>query len=201
MPGEIGAGPGTYTAVGHPVGMAQRMEAAADPGGVMCTASTARLHSSVLGPTEWVTVKGAGEPVPARRLERVESDRTVMGRDEGPLMGRDADLGELLDAFNGGQICVVSVVGEPGLGKSRLIRELAAGATTTGAEIVIARCESHTAIEVTRHGCKALGHTAFRRLAPHPRQRGGRAPARAAQGWPALIPEQSRREIRRHRLR
>ena len=84
--------------------MAQRMEAAADPGGVMCTASTARLHSSVLGPTEWVTVKGAGEPVPARRLERVESDRTVMGRDEGPLMGRDADLGELLDAFNGGQM-------------------------------------------------------------------------------------------------
>jgi adenylate cyclase len=145
--GEVGVGPGSYTAVGHPVGMAQRMEAAAEPGGVMCTASTARLveHSAVLGPTEWVTVKGAGEPVPARRLERVESDRTVLGRDEGPLMGRDADLAELLDAINGRQISVVSVVGEPGLGKSRLIRELAAGAPTTGAEIVIARCESHTA--------------------------------------------------------
>lgn len=145
--GEIGAGPGRYTAVGHPVGMAQRMEAAAQPGGVMCTASTARLieHSAVLGPTEWVTVKGSGEPVPARRLERVESDRSVMGRDEGPLMGRDADLAELLDAFHGGQKCVVTIRGEPGLGKSRLIRELASGATTTGAEIVIARCESHTA--------------------------------------------------------
>ena len=32
--GEIGSGPGRYTAVGHPVGMAQRMEAAAPPGGV-----------------------------------------------------------------------------------------------------------------------------------------------------------------------
>lgn len=145
--GEIGAGPGTYTAFGHPVGMAQRMEAAADPGGVMCTASTARLieHSAVLGPVEWVTIKGASEPVPARRLERVESDRTVMGRDESPLMGRDADLTALLDAFNGGQTCIVSVEGEPGLGKSRLIREFASRATATGAEVVITRCHSHTA--------------------------------------------------------
>lgn len=145
--GEIGAGPGAYTAVGHPVGMAQRMEAAAEPGGIMCTESTARLveHSAVLGPTEWVTVKGSGEPVPAQRLERVESDRTVMGRDDGPLIGRDADLDELLGAFNGGQASVVTVMGEPGLGKSRLIRELVSGATTTGAETVFARCESHTA--------------------------------------------------------
>jgi adenylate cyclase len=145
--GDIGVGPGSYTAVGHPVGMAQRMEAAADPGGVMCTASTARLveHSALLGPVEWVTVKGASERISARRLEGVESDRTMMGRDEGPLMGRDADLDALLDAFNGGQTSVVCVVGEPGLGKSRLIREFASRATTTGAEIVITRCESHTA--------------------------------------------------------
>lgn len=145
--GEIGVRPGSYTAVGHPVGMAQRMEAAADPGGIMCTASTARLveHSAVLGPTEWVVVKGVGEPVPARRLERVDSDRPVMGRDEGPLMGRKVDLDGLLHAFNGGQISVASVMGEPGLGKSRLIREFADRATSTGASVVITRCESHTA--------------------------------------------------------
>src|ERR1700742_2903066 len=41
--GEIGRGPGRYTAVGHPVGMAQRMESAAAPGAVLCSASTARL--------------------------------------------------------------------------------------------------------------------------------------------------------------
>ena len=41
--GEIGSGPGRYTAVGHPVGMAQRMEAAAPAGGVLCSLSTARL--------------------------------------------------------------------------------------------------------------------------------------------------------------
>ncbi len=60
--------------------------------------------------------------------ERVESDHTVMGRDEGPLIGRDADLAALLDAFNDGQ-SVVGVVGEPGLGKSRLIREFNVRAT------------------------------------------------------------------------
>src|SRR5690349_3167064 len=41
--GEIGTVPGSYTAIGSHVGMAQRMEAAAPPGGVMLSASTARL--------------------------------------------------------------------------------------------------------------------------------------------------------------
>ena len=106
--GGVGVGPNSYTAVGHAVGMAQRMEGAADPGGILCTASTARLveHSALLGPVEWVTIKGDREPVSARRLEGIESEHTVMGRDEGPLMGRDADLAALLDAFNDGQMSV-----------------------------------------------------------------------------------------------
>ena len=41
--GEIGSGPVGYTAIGEQVGMAQRMESAAPPGGVMLSASTARL--------------------------------------------------------------------------------------------------------------------------------------------------------------
>src|SRR5581483_520661 len=49
--GEIGSGPAGYTAVGEQVGMAQRMESAAPPGGVMLGESTARLveHVAVLG--------------------------------------------------------------------------------------------------------------------------------------------------------
>jgi class 3 adenylate cyclase len=47
--GEIGSGPLGYTAVGEQVGMAQRMEAAAPPGEVMLSASTARLSSSAVG--------------------------------------------------------------------------------------------------------------------------------------------------------
>ena len=41
--GDIGSGPFGYTAVGEQVGMAQRMESVAPPGGVMLSASTARL--------------------------------------------------------------------------------------------------------------------------------------------------------------
>ena len=49
--GEIGSGPFGYTAVGEQVGMAQRMESVAPPGGVMLSESTARLveDAAVLG--------------------------------------------------------------------------------------------------------------------------------------------------------
>ena len=65
--GEIGSGPFGYTAVGEQVGMAQRMESLAPPGGVMLSASTARLVSeaAVLGEAEMVRVKGAHKPVAA----------------------------------------------------------------------------------------------------------------------------------------
>ena len=68
--GEIGSGPFGYTAVGEQVGMAQRMESVAPPGGVMLSASTARLveGAATLGESELVQIKGADEPVAARRL-------------------------------------------------------------------------------------------------------------------------------------
>jgi len=46
--GEIGSGPFGYTAIGEQVGMAQRMESVAPPGGVMLSASTARLVDDAL---------------------------------------------------------------------------------------------------------------------------------------------------------
>ena len=68
--GEIGSGPLGYTAIGEQVGMAQRMESVAPPGGVMLSASTARLvdGAAALGEPELVQIKGADEPVAAQRL-------------------------------------------------------------------------------------------------------------------------------------
>jgi adenylate cyclase len=65
--GEFGSGALGYTAVGEQVGMAQRMESVAPPGGVMLSESTARLVESsvVLGKSEMVHIKGAENPVPA----------------------------------------------------------------------------------------------------------------------------------------
>lgn len=144
--GEIGSGQGRYTAVGHPVGMAQRMEAAAPPGGVMCSLSTARLvdEAARLGPVEDVLVKGADAPVPARQLLAMESERMILGRQEGLMLGRDAEMHRLQTLFDTQSGCLVEIVGPPGLGKSRLLREFTERAAGQGADVVVARCEAHT---------------------------------------------------------
>src|SRR5271163_3999969 len=65
--GEIGSGSLGYTAIGEQVGTAQRMESVAPPGGVMLSASTARLvdGAATLGERELLQIKGADAPVPA----------------------------------------------------------------------------------------------------------------------------------------
>ncbi len=144
--GEIGSGQGRYTAIGHPVGMAQRMESAAPPGGVLCSLSTARLveDAARLGPVEDVPVKGADAPVPARQLLAMESERMVLGRQEGLMLGRDAEMRRLQSLFGAHSGCLVGIVGRPGLGKSRLLREFTESAASQGADVVVARCEAHT---------------------------------------------------------
>ena len=80
--GEIGSGAMGYTAIGEQVGMAQRMESVAPPGGVMLSESTARLveGAAVLGEPEMVHIKGAEDAVPARRLLSVAAQRQRTGR-------------------------------------------------------------------------------------------------------------------------
>ena len=145
--GEIGSGPFGYTAVGEQVGMAQRMESVAPPGGVMLSASTARLvdGAATLGDPELVQIKGADEPVPARRLLGM-GERPAVGRAESNLVGRRWELSAvegLLDRAVDGHGAVVGVVGSPGIGKSRLVREVAAIAAGREVEVFTAYCESH----------------------------------------------------------
>src|SRR6185436_3714220 len=68
--GEIGSRSLGYTTIGDQVGMAQRMESVAPPGEVMLTTSTAQLveGAATLGEPELVRIKGADQPVLARRL-------------------------------------------------------------------------------------------------------------------------------------
>lgn len=145
--GEFGSATAKYTAIGHTVGVAQRMESAAGPGEVLCSATTAHLveHAARLGPWDTAELKGFDEPVAVRRLEAIDSDRPVMARDDGPLVGRDNELAELIEAFENGATSVVGVVGEPGLGKSRLLREFATHATIRDAQTVVTHCEAHMA--------------------------------------------------------
>jgi class 3 adenylate cyclase len=146
--GEIGSGPFGYTAVGEQVGLAQRMESAAPPGGVMLSASTARLvdGAATLGESELVQIKGADPPVPAYRLLGMGERHRAVGRAESNLVGRQWEMSAvegLLDRAIDGHGAVVTVAGSPGIGKSRLVREVTAIATARGVEVFSAYCESH----------------------------------------------------------
>ena len=147
--GEIGSGPFGYTAVGEQVGMAQRMESVAPPGGVMLSASTAQLveGAATLGEAELVPIKGADAPVPARRLVGMCEEHRAVRRAESNLVGRRWEMSAvdgLLDRAVDGHGVVVGLVGSPGMGKSRLVREVAAMATARGVDVFTAFCESHT---------------------------------------------------------
>jgi adenylate cyclase len=145
--GEIGSSAASYTTIGEQVGMAQRMESVASPGGVMLSESTARLAGSavVLGERELVRVKGSDMPVPAQRLLAI-GDHHLTHRAESKLVGRTRELNfvtAILDEAVDGNGCVVGVLGPPGIGKSRLIREIAAIARTRGLPVFTTYCESH----------------------------------------------------------
>ena len=119
-----------YTAMGDAVNVAARMEQTAEPGTVQITAETHRLVERFfdLEPRGLIEVKGKAEPVEAYPV--VGPHGTIRGALRGlrgsPLVGRDREMDELRRAVEealagGGRI--VSLVGEAGLGKSRLIDE------------------------------------------------------------------------------
>jgi adenylate cyclase len=146
--GEIGSGALGYTAVGEHVGMAQRMESVAPSGAVMVSESTARLvrDVAVLGEPEAVHIKGSDERVPARRLLSMAVGHEHSRRTDPTLVGRTWELNNisgLLDEAIGGAGSVISVVGPPGIGKSRMVREAAALAAGRGVEVFTTYCESH----------------------------------------------------------
>ena len=158
--GEIGSGALGYTAIGDQVGMAQRMESVAPPGGVMLSASTARLVDgpAALGELELVQIKGADEPVAARRLLGMEAPHATVSPGESRLVGRRwemAAIESLLDRAIDGDGAIVALVGPPGIGKSRMVREIAGTAASRDVEVFWAFCESH-ASDIPFHVAKEL---------------------------------------------
>lgn len=163
--GALGSDPQSYTAIGEQVGLAQRMESVAPPGGVVLSESTARLVHGVteLGEPELVRIKGAAEPVSVRRLLGAVPERRHTRRQDSTLVGRSWEMGALqgiLDEAIAGAGCVVGVVGPPGIGKSRIVREVCAVARSRGVEVFAAYCESH-AREIPFHTATSLLRTAL----------------------------------------
>jgi predicted ATPase/class 3 adenylate cyclase len=133
----LGGGGGTEgedTVKGEPVNLAARLESAAQPGTVLIAHSTYQHVRGVFDfhPLEPIHAKGFEEPVPVYRVlaARPRSFRTRRRGVEGVetrMVGREGELGQLQDIFSALlKDCrrqFVTVVGEPGLGKSRLLYE------------------------------------------------------------------------------
>ena len=143
-----------YAVLGDSVILAQRLESAAPPGETYVSATTRRLTQGrfEFEPVGELTLKGKSEPVPAWRLvgERRGGLRfsTDLERAVTPLVGREAELtraAAALAALKDGTGAVVSVTGEAGVGKSRLIQHLREHQVERGVRWLDTRCLSYGA--------------------------------------------------------
>jgi class 3 adenylate cyclase/tetratricopeptide (TPR) repeat protein len=123
---------GASDVMGDTVNVAARMQSAARPGTVLVTGETWRHSGSVFAGIDLggIEVKGKAEPVAAwevdRRRDEPGSGRGIAGITS-PLVGRDEPLSRLtalLETSRTGIGRAAVVLGEPGLGKSRLLAEL-----------------------------------------------------------------------------
>src|SRR5215510_9735306 len=121
-----------YTVVGQTAHLAARLEQMAVPGSVLITANTVQLVEGyvTLKPLGPVLVKGLADPVPVYELAGSSPARTrlqaALGRGLTRFVGRETEMKELdrglaQAAIGHGQL--ISLVGEPGMGKSRVLYE------------------------------------------------------------------------------
>ena len=122
-----------YTAVGQTTHLAARMEQLAHPGTILLTAGTWGLVEGYFEakPLGTAPVKGLTTPVQAYELLRAEAVRSSLqvsaARGLTAFVGRETELAALRQALawaEKGHGQVVALVGEPGVGRSRLIYEL-----------------------------------------------------------------------------
>ena len=153
--GEVVAGAigeGSYTAIGHTVGLAQRMEALAEPGKAYLTEHTAELARGFLDLTDLgeFEIKGASRPVQVFELTGVGQARSRLdlARERGfsRFVGREREMAQLQEALSrarDGAATAVGVVAEPGIGKSRLYHELVERCRNEGTEVFQAQGQAH----------------------------------------------------------
>jgi predicted ATPase/class 3 adenylate cyclase len=140
-----------YSAVGQTTHLAARMEQLARPGTTLITAATRRLAERSIevdrqGP---MPIKGLREPVDVWELTRAAATASALSSLSGmntPMLGRAdelATLERLRARVGAGEGQVAMLVGEPGIGKSRLLLECARAAAEEGWRTIDSACVSY----------------------------------------------------------
>ncbi|HEY8838739.1 MAG TPA: adenylate/guanylate cyclase domain-containing protein, partial [Dehalococcoidia bacterium] len=150
--GEVVAGDptrGQAFVSGDTVNVAARLEQAAAPDEILIGERTWQLGAGAIQaePVEALSLKGKPEPLPAWRLLDVSLDLTTdHRRTDGPFVGRRVEIEQLNQAFERAleqRGCVVAtVIGPPGIGKSRLADEFTAGVADRS-RVVTGHCLSY----------------------------------------------------------
>ena len=151
-----------YAAIGRTTWIAARLESLAEPGTALLSDVTARLVDGFFDvkPAGRMPVKGLREPITTYQLidthptrSRFEAQAFLRGLS--PLVGRTVELRQLHRAMKqatAGEGLLALLVGEPGVGKSRLVHELKLAAVHAGWVVL----EGHTAPYADQTSCFAL---------------------------------------------
>ncbi len=144
--GEVVAGTEERLATGDAVNVAARLEQAAAPDEILLGQQTVRLARDAIEAesVEPLEAKGKAEPVHAYRLLEVREGAPAFERRlDAPLVGRREEIARLRNAFDKAvserRCRLLTLLGPPGIGKSRLARELAAD-LRNGAIVLSGRC-------------------------------------------------------------
>lgn len=125
--------------VGEAANLAARLQAAAQPGAILICDATRQLlgEAYTLAQTEPMALKGYAEQVTAWQVQgsrAADRFQSRMGLGLAPLVGRDAELATLATTLESARTGLqgITIVGEPGIGKSRLLHGLRETATAVG---------------------------------------------------------------------
>jgi predicted ATPase/class 3 adenylate cyclase len=151
------------TIMGLTVNLGARLESAAPPGGLLISHYTYQHVRGIFDvePVQPIDAKGFPKPVPAYLVKRAMPStfhtitRGVRGV-QTPTVGRDAELNQLQDLFrvmvSDEQTHVLNIVGEPGVGKSRLLDEFVQWVDTQSPPVVTFKGRARQQLMGTPHG-------------------------------------------------